>query len=372
MKNTIYDVAKMAGVSVATVSRVLNRKGQYSKDIEDKVLKIIKKINYRPRKSNSVNFSGHKKVGGVIGLLFCFSDDPEEIHISEQEIKVKKDHFILPELVFNDSKRFESSFYREISNGVIEEGRTHGFTTIIHCINKEKLNDPLLMKTIENDKVDGILLAGEHPSLGISDFVKSSPFPLVLIDIIAGEGALEVTTDNFDGIRQAFEYLFSLGHRQIGFIIGNDIPEYRERYNAYAQMMIENGLLINQSWIYKGVNHVTEVSNWAIEVLKRKERPTAFICSNDFAAIGVLRAALTSGIKVPKELSIIGFDDIETIKYVTPPLTSVRVPKFEIGRISVRELLNIINFKGFSGEFPQCRMRLSPSLIIRDSTSTPS
>lgn len=370
MKASINSVAKKAGVSTATVSRVLNNIGPISEDTKKAVLNAIRELNYVPRGAGIKNVkssSTNSNESGTLELIFCFGLDPERIRVSDSGLEVNKNGLVSPDFFLNEDQRYESSFYRAISESVIDEARKHGYKTISHCVDKTRLGDPVLIQTLKEDGADGLLLAGEHPE-NVAQLLKKCPIPVVLVDIIANEGPIEVTTDNIEGIIQAFEHIYALGHRNIGFALSNDIPEYRERYNAFAYMMAGRQLPIQDQWVYRGPNHVLEVGKWAEEMLKNPDRPTAFLCTNDFAALGILRGAINSGLKVPEDLSIVGFDDIEPSRLVTPSLTSVRVQKEEIGRVSVRELLISMKNGIKSIGTPQCRMRISPVLIEREST----
>jgi LacI family transcriptional regulator len=372
MKASINSVAKKAGVSTATVSRVLNDIGPFSKDTKKSVLAAIKELNYVPRGSGTKknkSSNGNIKSSGTLALIFCFGLDPERIQMGADGLEVNRSGKVSPDLFLSEDQGYESSFYRSISKGVIEEARIHGFKTITLSIDKNNFVESALIQTLIEDGADGVLLAGEHPE-NIAELLKKCPIPVVMVDIIANEGSIEVTTDNIEGIILAFEHVYSLGHRDIGFAMTMDIPEYCERYNAFAYKMAETKLPINDQWVYKGQNHVLEVGKWTEEMLQNPDRPTAFLCTNDFAALGILRGAINAGLKVPEDLSIVGFDDIDTAQLVTPALTSVRVCKEEIGKVSVRELL--MNLKNGTNpkEGPQCRMRISPTLIERKSTAS--
>ncbi|HCE45268.1 MAG TPA: hypothetical protein DET40_17145 [Lentisphaeria bacterium] len=370
MKPSIYDIAKMAGVSTATVSRVLNNTGQISAGARSAVLKAMRDADYVPRGSGGVkpkrgfgDLSG--KDSRIIELVFCFSHGGELLRIDDRNIEVEEVDELPPEeFVSNDS-----SFYRPISEGAIDEARRFGYKTIMHCIRKDSLNDPAFMQSLYDDNICGLLLAGEQPD-GLSEFLRNFKLPVVLVDMMAGNGAVEVTSDNMEGISQAFEHLYALGHRKTGFMLGDEsLPAYRERYLSFAYKMAEKGLKTREDWIYRGSNHVVDSVQWGQKLFRKKDIPTAFLCTNDYCALGLLRAAMNSGIKVPKDLSIVGFDDIETSNLVTPPLTTVNVPKTEIGRCSARELIvSLKNGKRPLGS-PQCRLRLSPTLVKRESTA---
>ena len=370
MKKSIYDIARMAGVSTATVSRVMNNTSQISEATRNTVLKAIRDANYVPRGSGSAKTrKANQDVvggrGGSIELLFCFSHGGEKLRVDDRKIEVQEFEYIPPEEFVSAS----SSFYRPISDGAIDEARKFGFKTIMHCIRKDSLNNPKLMQSLYDDRISGLLLAGEHPD-GLSDFLKNFKLPVVLVDIMAGNGAVEVTSDNLDGISQAFEHVYSLGHRKIGFMVGDEkLPAYRERYLSFIYKMGEKGLKVRDEWVYRGTNHITDTAEWGMKFFRRKDLPTAFLSTNDYCALGLLRAAVKSGIKVPEDLSIVGFDDMETSSLVTPTLTSVNVPKAEIGRFSARELLVSLRNGKRPSNSPQCRIRIRPVLVKRESTA---
>ena len=366
MKASILNIADMAGVSIATVSRVLNNVGQVSEETRRAVLGAVKEANYVPRGSGR----GKKKLqvgvgSGTLELIFCFNMEPEEIRPGAEGVELGRRVIRRPRELLEGEGRFESSFYRQISEGVIDEARSYGYKTVTHCIDKAELCDPELAEMLISDGVDGLLLAGEHPS-GLHEFISRCPVPVVLVDMVADEGVVSVTTDNCKGISDAFDYIFDLGHRKIGFVVGCSIPEYSERYDAFAMRMARHGLELVEEWVYRGDNKVGAIGEWSEGILSGVSRPTAFLASNDFGALGVLRGATRSGLRVPGDLSIIGFDDIEMSSLVSPSITSVRVPKADIGRVSVRELL-----LGLSAprENPEdgYSIRLRPRLIERES-----
>lgn len=373
MKVSIDKIAKIAGVSTATVSRVINNNAPVGLDTRTAVLKAIKDNNYVPRgqrgkSEQSGYYIPNGNGNGTLELIFCFSSEGEDIKFNERGMEVSKSDEGYSNILINNELSYASSFYRSISEGITDEARKNCYKTVMHCIDKSQLGHRGLIDMLKEDGASGLLLAGEHPA-DIEKFIKNCPVPVVLVDIIANQGPMEITTDNFEGIAQAFDYLHSLGHRDIGFTIGNDIPEYNERYNAFAYKMVEKGLQINTNWIYRGSNRIIEVGEWAESIFRSGKYPTAFLNSNDFAALGVMRGAINAGLKIPENVSIIGFDDIESAQLMTPSLSTVRVPKEEIGRLSLRELLVSIKENGKPAYFPQCRLRVTPALIKRESVS---
>ncbi|HBC85394.1 MAG TPA: hypothetical protein DCZ94_00415 [Lentisphaeria bacterium] len=370
MKHSINDIAKMAGCSTATVSRVLNNIGQISDETRKSVMKAVKSVNYVPRGLNGKKTKAppvSKKDGKLIELVFCFRDIVEKISMGAENLDVTKITPVPIDPEVDNQLRYGSSFYRMLSEGVIEEARRCGYKTIVRCIRKENLNNLEFINSLYEDDISGLILAGLYPD-SLSEFIKSCRIPMVLADLMSGAGPVEITTDNLEGISLAFDHLYSLGHRKIGFIRSDDNPAYRERYKAFVYKTAEKGLEVKGEWTYTGENNVLAVSEWCAKVLKSGKRPSAFICSNDYGALGVVRSASECGIKIPSQLSIVGFDDVDAASLVTPPLTTIRVPQYEIGRRAVKELMitlgNGASYSGF-----QCRMRLLPLLVKRESTA---
>ncbi len=368
MKHSIIDIAKMAGCSTATVSRVLNNIGQVSDETRKAVMKAVKSAKYVPRGMNGRRKSSRESTDvRTIELVFCFDEIFEKISMGGESLDVSKITPVPIDYSKGNQLSYGSSFYRMISEGVAEEARRCGYRTIVRCVKKENLNNLDFLSSLYDDNVLGLVLSGVYPS-GLTEFIRSCRIPMVLADLMAGTGPVEITTDNLEGISLAFDHVYSLGHRNIGFIRGAANPAYLERYRSFVYKMSEKKLIVDNEWIYEGENHVLDVSRWCSGVLRSARRPTAFICSNDYGALGVIRAASECGIKIPDQLSIVGFDDVDAASLVTPPLTTVRVPQYEIGRRAVKELLTTLN-NGSSVSGFQCRMRLLPLLVKRESTA---
>jgi DNA-binding LacI/PurR family transcriptional regulator len=227
------------------------------------------------------------------------------------------------------------------------------------------LLDPALLADINGPDRSGVLLIGEY-SNDLAQFVRNCMHPLILVDIMAKGQPDVVTTDNFQGISEAFAHLRQLGHHKIGYI--GRCGHVMERYIAWKLNMAEHGLPIRNDWVYDGYDHIEETAVATAEILKLSDRPTALICANDCYALGVVRAAARLGVSIPQQLSVTGFDDVDFASFVTPPLTTVRVPIQEMGRQAVRQLM--IQVKGGTPTKSRgCHVRLLPELVVRESTA---
>jgi len=365
---TVTDIGRLAGCSIATVSRVLNSSGSVSPQKREAILKAIRETEFftnRARRGGRRVQPHKKETEGVIEIIQHRHSPVEKLSVRNGELRVGP---LAPMRQEKASPRsFElNSFHRNIVDGAIEELSRWGFRAQIRM--NSDLLDSSLLTDINGPDRSGVLLIGEY-SNDLAQFVRHCMHPLVLVDIIGNGPPDVVTTDNFEGIREAFDHLYQLGHRKIGFIGRRDeIVALAERYTAYKLRMTECNLPIRPEWIYEGYDHIEHTAAAVNGMLSRADRPTAVMCSNDCYALGVVRAASGLGISIPGELSVMGFDDVDFASLITPPLTTVRVPVQEMGRQAVRQLM--IQMKGGSPtKMRGCHVRLLPELIIRESTA---
>ncbi|HEV7298415.1 MAG TPA: substrate-binding domain-containing protein [Tepidisphaeraceae bacterium] len=225
-----------------------------------------------------------------------------------------------------------------------------------------------LLAELSHPDCSGVLVVGE-PSESVGELVARCPHPLVLMDIDHVGWPTVVTTDNAYGIAQAFDHVYQLGHRRIGFVgRSDDNFAHRERYVALKMKMAEADLPVRSDWVYGGLSHVVHAVEGMRKMLSSPDRPTAVICGNDWLAIGALRAAQSLGLRVPQDLSIVGFDGTDAALLATPALTTVHAPVREIGRQAIRQLMIQI-LAGVSERSSGVRIRLQPELIVRGSTA---
>ena len=316
MKPTIKDVAQKAGVSIATVSFVINNTKRISPDTKNRILKAVKSLNYHPSKSAVSLVSGKT---GNIG--FILTDD----------------HFLRTE-----------PFYTSIFLGTEFEARTAGYYILLTSINPDfGKNDPL-PRFILNQSVDGIIIAGKIPS-NLIERMYPYNLPTVYIDYVPKQNCCPlVLIDNFQGGLIATNHLIGLGHTNIAFI-GGDIehPSLSDRLKGYKQALenakipIKNSLIVTDAKYPDRVNGYNSIKN----LLSKNKNVTAVFACNDAMAIGVLNYLNDNGYKVPKDISLIGFDDVEADLMLNPPLTTIRVPKIEMGIEALKLLVNTLKNK---------------------------
>jgi len=327
MRVKLKDIAEKTGYDVSTISRALRDDPRVKEDTKKKIKEIAKKLNYIPDISAKI-LSGGKS--GIIGIII-----PEIRHSFYSEIFEEIDEIclgreLIPELLLTEFNQF----------------RIEG-----------------IKKQIIYQKMDGIILA--YHTLDFS-FINEKTCPVVLIDVPDEnfENFDKVIIDNLEGAKEAVRYLIEIGHRKIGFI--SDTVTTKKRFDGYKDALKEKNIEIDEELIEIRGGRSEEVGYQAgLKLLSKKDRPTAIFCVNDLIAIGLLRASFELNIKVPEQLSIIGFDDIPVSRYLPIPLTTVSQPIKDIAREAVLLLTDRIK----NPEKPCATKKLKTNLIIRKSTA---
>ncbi len=335
MSSTIRDVANRAKVSPSTVSAVLNDKGYVHPKTRTRVLNVIRELNYTPRRS-ARNLTNQRS--GNLG-------------------------FILNERYFNRAE----PFYTRVFLGTEFQARNHDLYVLFTSVDESYSSPKQLPRFLQEQNVDGVIIAGEVPDVLIED-ILSRDVPLVLIDF--GNEDMNVTRvliDNKQGVRLATRHLIAQGHTAIGFVGGSSYhPSGKERFRGYCQAMGEANIEVNKDWIEcSDIPASMELGDFGFEnLLKRCQPPSAVVCFNDATAFGVIRAARRHSIKVPTQLSVVGFDDVEASSIMHPPLTTVKVFKEDLGAEAVRSIVDRIQ----NPEKRPITTRIGVELIVRQST----
>jgi LacI family transcriptional regulator len=336
MKSTIKDVAKHAGVSIATVSFVINDSKHISRETKNRVLKSIHSLKYHPSKS-AVNLVSGKT--GNIG--FILTDD----------------HFLRTE-----------PFYTRIFLGTEFEARNEGYYILLTSIKPDFNDKDLLPRFVLNKSVDGIIIAGKIPA-SLIERMSTYNLPTVFIDYIPPSNSYPVVLiDNIQGALLATNHLIELGHTSIAFI-GADMehPSLSDRLNGYKQALLSANIPIKNNLIGTDAQYPDRQNgfNSAKKIFSKNKKVTAVFAGNDAMAIGVLHYLKDNGYRVPEDVSLIGFDDVEADLMLNPPLTTIRVPKVDLG-VEALELLvnNLKNKKTISK-----KILVPVELIVRKSTS---
>lgn len=336
MKSTIKDVAKEANVSIATVSFVINDSKPISEDTKNRVLKAIKSLNYHPSKS-AVNLVSGKT--GNIG--FILTDD----------------HFLRTE-----------PFYTTIFLGTEFEARSEGYYILLTSIKTNFDENDILPRFILNKSVDGIIIAGKIPHLLI-ERISAYNLPTIFIDYIPTSNNYPlVLIDNIQGAQLATNHLIELGHTNIAFI-GGDIehPSLSHRLYGYKQALEKANIPIKNNLIITDAKYPDRQHgfNSAKKLFSKNKNVSAVFACNDAMAIGVLQWLNENGFKVPQDISLVGFDDVDADIMLRPPLTTIRVPKIEMGVEALKLVINTVKNKK---SLPK-KVLVPVELIIRESTS---
>lgn len=331
---TIKEVAKRAGVAQSTVSLVINEKRHVSPATRQKVLKAVRELNYHPRRSARVLATRRT---GNIG--FILSDE----------------HFYQAE-----------PFYTRIFLGTEFEARKHFYYVLLTTVGDEFNPRKFVPRFLVEKNVDGVILTGKV-SDSLIYYIRDSGIRLVLIDYYPKDSRFPaVLIDNLHGAYEAVNHLIALGHRRIGFIGGStDHPSISDRLKGYAQALEEAGLARHNSLVAADQPDSSAEGGYsaARRLLRPSLRSTAIFATNDSMAVGAIRAATEAGLNVPDDLAIVGFDDIEIASHADPPLTTMRVPKEEMGALAVRKIAEMIE----SGHERSVKTLVSAELIVRGS-----
>ena len=335
---TIKDVARAAKVSVSTVSLVLNDSSLVKMETRDKVLKVIKKLDYTPNQYARSLVTKTKKIIGVVwptdnpaNNLFSFEDNIDT-YLAEMLPSIEKE--------INDSN--------------------YSMLVEHFCINDPSVSLPFIMSS---NRVDGVLVTGGIVNDAFLEKLMESSIPTVLVGSRHAELDY-VDTDPEHAIYLSAKYLIENGHRDIMFINGPESSQTSERkMKGFVKAMREYGLSGKEGWAmradYSGIAAYGVMSrSW-----DRGIKPTGIIGASDSIAIGALRFLYERGIYCPKDVSAIGFEDGLLAAYSLPPLTSVRVYKERIGVEACRVLINRIN----QPDSEKVRLIIEPSLIVRGS-----
>ena len=361
MPATLEDVAKQTGFSIATISRVVNGAEGVSADVRSSVEKAVVELGYVARRGRTVQTTERKE--RLIEVILHRRSHIEPIKSSPTGVAIGPVTAAAPETLLSRSAELTNDFYRSILDGILDEIRAQGGKAIVQVVSD--LTSPAVLAGL-TDELDGVLLVGEGGP-GLASFRSGCQHPLVLVDILHGEGAHEVvTTDNFVGIGQAVEHLANLGHRRVGYVAGLDDTVGKERAAAFRFHALRLGLTVPPAWLSVPYDSIVGTTERLQTLLTQSDRPTGLACCNDWGALAVTRAAAAAGLRIPHDLSVVGFDDALIASLTTPPLTTVHVSADAIGRMAVR-LIVTQRARSASG----CTVRIPTHLIVRGSTAAP-
>lgn len=328
---TIRDVAVRAGVSVTTVSHVINQSRPVSAELRERVLAAMTELGFQP---NAVARSLRSRQTHTFGMILPDSANP---------------------------------FFAEVARGIEDASFAFGYSVIVCNSDGDPARELRYINLLAQKRVDGLLLVAAGECAQRTALLKACAIPAVIIDRELPDLTADcVLIDNAEGGRLAIEHLLALGHRRIGCIAGpaalspglDRLAGYRQALHA-ARLAPDDALIVNGDFHDRGGYAAAQA------LLSLPDPPTAIFAGNDLMALGAMAAAHAAGVQIPAELSIVGFDDIHLAAFLNPPLTTVAQPKHELGVLAAEMLFARLE----QPALPARRRLLSTQLVVRGSTA---
>ncbi|ERH63576.1 LacI family transcriptional regulator [Pantoea dispersa EGD-AAK13] len=324
------DVARLAGVSTSTVSHVINNNRFVSEQVRDRVEQAIRELNYAP---SALARSLKIKQTRTIGMLLTASSNP---------------------------------FYSEVVRGVENSCYERGYSLILCNTegDEERMNRSL--ETLMQKRVDGLLMMCTETHLPSADILNRYPsVPMVMMDWAPFEGRGDIIQDNaLLGGELATQYLIDRGYTRIACIAGPlDKTPARLRLDGFHQAMAASGLAVPPGYVVDGDFEFQGGFNAMNQLLALDPPPQAVFTSNDAMAVGVYHALYQAGLRVPQDMAVMGYDNIELARYLTPPLSTIHQPKDELGELAIDTLIHRMSDPDAS----QQTLVLTPELVERGS-----
>ena len=330
------DVARMAGVSRTTVSLVLNNvPGTHiSEATRQRVLEAARELDYYP---HAAARSLARRRSGNIGVVLCQSAD----------------------------RLFADVFLMEVLHGIHSVIRPKGFRIVLEAV--EDVNAPdAYFGLVQSHQIDGLIVSGPRTDDLLLPRIQEKGFPVVLEGQLHGSNLPQVDVDNVGGARSAVEHLLALGHRRIAFISNGPLiyTASGDRLRGYQSALKAAGLDYDEALVRYGAFSRASGHEAMQSLLALPERPTAVFIASDVVAFGALTALREAGVHVPDEMAVVGFDDVRMAAYVTPSLSSIRLPARKLGQTAAKILLRLIRGE----EVEQDTTLLNTELIVRESS----
>ncbi|PMQ01699.1 MAG: LacI family transcriptional regulator [Dictyoglomus sp. NZ13-RE01] len=302
-KVTLKDIAREAGVSISAVSFALNNKGALNPKTKSKILRIAQELGYKPEREVKKTYT--------IGLVISDVTNP---------------------------------FYPAVIRGVESVILKHGYSLFLCNTDYDPDLGCTSVKRFIDRHVDGVIIMTNRLDDSVIDLLKLHEIPVVVFDRnVEGLDVSALLVDFQSGISEAVTHLVNLGHTDIAIITGPlDLETAQARLRAFKIALSKYGLELRKDRIFEGDFKMKSGEDAMKKILQLDPRPTAVFASNDMMAIGALREAINQGVRVPKDISIVGLDDIIIASYVNPPLTTVVFPQHEVGSKAAELLLRLM------------------------------
>jgi len=327
---TIRDMAAALDLSVATISRVLARPEMVRPDTRERVLRAVKEMGYRP------NALAQALARNETRLVF----------------------FVIPVL---------SPFFLEVMDGVEMAAQEEGYSVVLANARRDPQRTKLFYDQVIAQRADGILLTTGHVPDSLALPSATWPPTVVVAEPLNDPRAIMVSVDHAEAAAIAVAHLVKLGHKRIAHVTGpSRALSVLARRRGFNKAMADAGLRVPPEWVVEGLFDPASGEAAVVELCKHKIKPTAVFADNDELAVGAVRGAHRVGLKVPEDLSVIGFDNQKFLEVFEPGLTTIDIPRFEMGYQAMKRLVRCM-----AGEKNVGSLRLRTELIIRQTTSHP-
>ncbi|MDR1587664.1 MAG: LacI family transcriptional regulator [Treponema sp.] len=331
---SLKDVARYTGLSVSTVSRVLSNTGYIKEHTREKVLEAVRLLNYSP------NIMARSLKNGRSNTIALF----------------------IPSI--------QNLIYPDLTRGVEDTARKNGYMVIL-CNTDESIEvEKAYINTLQPRLIDGFIIASMMPHSNHIKQLRKENFPLVLTLRAYDDSIDAVIIDNKQAAYNAVNYLIERGHRKIAIALGNmELNVYSERYKGYRSALEQGGLPFDENLVIRERYTIASLYNITKTLLERGIIPDSVFATTDAQAITIMRAIYDSGYKVPADISVLSFDNVEIASLVEPPLTTVFQPLYKIGVIAAQKLIYQIQYKEKHGVLDNPMVDVvETNLLVRKST----
>jgi len=329
--SSLTDVARVAGVSIATVSRVISHPDKVTPETQKIVQQVMSDLGYRPnRVARRLRQRGGRR--HLLGL-------------------------IIPDI--------QNPFFAEMARGVEDVAYANQFAVMLCNSDEDLKKEAFYLNVMRDESVDGIILPPINDRDPAVLQMAASGMPMVSVDRSLANSPIDrVEVDNRQGALEAVEHLIGRKHRRIGLITGNlNVSTSRERKAGYVEALTAHEIPLDPALLRVGDNKQASGRALADGLLALADRPTALFVTNNLMAVGAIEAIHHRGLKIPAQVAIIGFDDLPWAEALDPPLTVVRQPAYEVGRGAAELLLRRLENR----DAPAAALVLRPRLILRRS-----
>lgn len=331
----LKEVAERAGVSIATVSRVVNAPGTVRAETRARVERVIRETGYRPSRV-------------------------------ARRLRVERGRSRLVGLMIPD---IQNPFFAEVVRGAEDVAQARGYAVFLGNSDEDPAKERRYLEVMLAEQVDGVILPPHSTTDPAVDELLAEGVPLVCVDRRVDRARVDtVVVDSVRGAFEATEHLIGLGHRRIGFIEGRArVSTSRERLEGYRRALAEHGIPEAPELVRAGDSRLAGGRERTAELLALPDRPTALLVGNSLMTLGALESIQAAGLRIPEEIALVGYDDMPWALAVRPALTVVRQPGHELGRRAMELLLQRIEDPG---RVPSLLM-LQPELVVRGSSGAP-